>query len=229
MTTLYQGFTALHLACWRGGVRVVRRLLNSPGGSPTLVWFAFWPFYSWGYLDQFCFLRYSDEGEKHWGSHSPGGCNGVEARTRCQGFFWSPSSTFFHLLPPSSTFFHLLPHNPRFLFLTNLACRSNLIQTPELAPPGNSAVFQAEERGRLDAGGWPEQQTNQQTRCRLRHRGHEAPLEKPRGSRRCWSCWSKRRSWRIQQQIWEQTGRDPSDGWHETTSLEKLRWTGPRQ
>ena len=115
VTTLYQGFTALHLACWRGGVRVVRRLLNSPGGSPTLVWFAFWPFYSWGYLDQFCFLRYSDEGEKHWGSHSPGGCNGVEERTRCQGFFWSPSSTFFHLihlLPPSSTFFHLLPPNP---------------------------------------------------------------------------------------------------------------------
>ena len=60
---------------------------------------------------------------------------------------------FDHLLPPSSTFFHLLPHNPRFLFLTNLACRSNLIQTPELAPPGNSAVFQAEERGRLPVGG----------------------------------------------------------------------------
>ena len=28
----YQGFTALHLACWRGSVTVVRRLLNCPGG-----------------------------------------------------------------------------------------------------------------------------------------------------------------------------------------------------
>ena len=28
----YQGFTALHLACWRGSVSVVRRLLNCTGG-----------------------------------------------------------------------------------------------------------------------------------------------------------------------------------------------------
>ena len=28
----YQGFTALHLACWRGSVTVVRCLLNCPGG-----------------------------------------------------------------------------------------------------------------------------------------------------------------------------------------------------
>ena len=28
----YQGFTALHLACWRGSVTVVRRLLNCSGG-----------------------------------------------------------------------------------------------------------------------------------------------------------------------------------------------------
>ena len=27
-----QGFTALHLACWRGSVTVVRRLLNCSGG-----------------------------------------------------------------------------------------------------------------------------------------------------------------------------------------------------
>ena len=33
---LSQGFTALHLACWRGGVRVVRRLLISPGSFYTL-------------------------------------------------------------------------------------------------------------------------------------------------------------------------------------------------
>ena len=94
----YQGFTALHLACWRGSVTVVRRLLNCSGGvssardsaSDNLTfWQQIWPSRETN-LSLLClFSRHSDHFEKYWWTHTACGSNGMEAWTCCQGFSFS--------------------------------------------------------------------------------------------------------------------------------------------
>ena len=94
----YQGFTALHLACWRGSVTVVRRLLNCSGGvssardSASDIW------RSDNRSDQVekqlspcfpLFSRYSDHFEKYWWTHTACGSNGMEAWACGQGFDFS--------------------------------------------------------------------------------------------------------------------------------------------